>query len=238
MNYLTTNKYEYPELEWYLHNDFGHYLNLLEKAEIPENYRKLAQTMFDSQANYEDRKEFFMAELYMMKVEEPLLFSAPENALVDLLMNASAENYPKILYLIDNPEEMAIPASFNPITHPEYFEDAIDDEDDYQSRDTYNDVLKKAMDVRNNKLDARRINAALSTEQIVALATNKLTISNEELKLPAVEADVEAKEIPDIITPQVPPAISAKFNSLMESKKQVVTQKPSFNLDDLLGGKK
>jgi hypothetical protein len=243
------NKYKYPELDWYLYNDMTYFLDLLGEAGYEESYLSEMLDEFDSNADYRSRSEYLFTELLNLGIKEPEAFGAPINSIADLLNEVPDENFPKVLYLVTNPDQANVPKDFNALTYPEYFEYSSEVEEDYTARDTYNEVLKKALDVRNNNLDARKFNSSLSTEQVVALATNKLKVMNadqekmvDQLELdltrpigpadevPVEVADVEAAQELTNMSPQAP----NKLDNLIESKKRIVTQKPQFNLDDLL----
>jgi hypothetical protein len=244
------NKFEYPQLDWYLYNDMIYFMDLLNEAGYEETYLDEMLSEFNEITDYRGRSEYLFTELLNLGIEEPEAFGAPINSIADLLNQVDDENFPKVLYLVTNPDQAIVPNDFNAFAYPEYFEYSSEVEEDYTARDTYNEVLKKALDVRNNNLDARKFNSSLSTEQVVALATNKLKVmSTEEEKIvdqleldmrgtnkPSEDVPVEAadmaaaQELTGMITATSP----SKLNTLIESKKRVVTQKPQFNLDDLL----
>ncbi|MGL4758723.1 MAG: hypothetical protein ACRCXZ_05280 [Patescibacteria group bacterium] len=234
-NYIKTNPYEILTLDWEVYNDFYYYLTLLEETGVPVEYLDFVNEVFLIQGEYKDRKQILVEELITMEIDNPWEFSAPENVKIKLISDASDEDLPKLLYFLDNPDKKTLPESFNPITHPEYFIHIDEDEEVYSSNEKYNDLLKKALDGRNNTLDARKINSALTTEQIVSLATNKLEVINSS------NESAQSESIAENSTTENPPKLDSvtdeKLNNLLKSKNNTTqaTQKPQFNLDDLLG---
>jgi hypothetical protein len=243
------NKFKYPDLEWYSFNDITYYLQLMEEAGFEESYLDMVLEDYLSNKSYREKEEFVFEQLINLGIKNPDEFGSPMNSIADLLNEVPDENFPKVLYLVTNPDQANVPKDFNALTYPEYFEYSSEVEEDYTARDTYNEVLKKALDVRNNNLDARKFNSSLSTEQVVALATNKLKVMNadqekmvDQLELdltrPVGPADDVPVEVADVEAAQeltnMSPQASNKLDNLIESKKRIVTQKPQFNLDDLL----
>jgi hypothetical protein len=243
------NPFKYPELDWYTTNDFYYFLDLLTEAGLGEDYLSYLAFDYNECKSTRERDEYLYTQLLELGIDNVDDFGSPINAIADLLNEVPDENFPKVLYLVTNPDQANVPKDFNALTYPEYFEYSSEVEEDYTARDTYNEVLKKALDVRNNNLDARKFNSSLSTEQVVALATNKLKVMNadqekmvDQLELdltrPVGPADDVPVEVADVEAAQeltnMSPQASNKLDNLIESKKRIVTQKPQFNLDDLL----
>ncbi len=240
------NPFKYPELDWYTTNDMYYFLDLLTQAGFGKEYLDFLLMGYNDCTSNRERDEYLYAQLIELGVDNVDEFGAPINAIADLLNQVEDENFPKVLYLVTNPDQAQIPTDFNAFNYPDYFKYSSQEEEDYSSREVYNEVLKKALDVRNNNLDARKFNTSLTTEQVVALATNKLKVMNTEqenmvdklendlnfspnsiINSPVSNSDIEAAQELTSLSP-------SKLDNLLESKKKVITQKPQYNLNDLL----
>jgi hypothetical protein len=217
------NPYTYPKEEWYIFNDVTYLCDILaDKADYPID---ALDEFYNRYAEATDAKSMKI-ELYTflldLGIENPAEFDSPSNGLADIIADTPPENMPKVMYLLVHPDDKDVPSSFNAFTYPDYFPAAVqENEVDYQAQEVYSGVLKKALDVRNNKLDARTFNRGLSPEQVVALATNKLDLSKPQ------EVVEETVALPDETT-------TSKIESLKESKKDKILTKPKINLNDLL----
>jgi hypothetical protein len=172
------NKYEFPSQDWYTFNDMVYICNLIvEEAEFPIEVTDDIMSQFMAAETEQDRVVIFDSLMYYLGSEDPSYFQCPQNVFADIIKNSSMEDLPKVMYLLDNPDKTKVPESFNALTHPNYFKYNATAEEDYSSREIYNDVLKRALDVRNNNLDARKFNTGMTPEQIVAMANNKLDLT-------------------------------------------------------------
>ncbi len=217
------NPYKYPQEEWYTFNDITYLCDILaDKANYPI---EALDEFYNAYAEATDTKGMKI-ELYSflleLGIENPAQFDSPSNGIADFISDTPPENMPKVMYLLVHPDQKDVPSTFNAFTFPEYFPEAVDTEQSYQSQEMYTDVLKKALDSRNNKLDARTFNKGLSPEQIVALATNKLDMSRPQA---AVEEEVVELQ---------QPTTSTKVDNLKEIKNDKLVNKPQYNLNDLL----
>jgi hypothetical protein len=249
------NPYKYPQEDWYLFNNIIYLCDILiDQSDFPEEVINDFYEEYKAGKNIQQKQVALYGFLLYLGLENPTEYDAPANGLADLLSELPEENIPKVMYLINNPDAQEMPKTFNAFTHPELFPTAQETESSYISQDTYNEVLKKALDSRNNTLDARKFNKGLTAEQIVALANNKLDLSTK----PNIEEDLEinsgpdtlmdkdlafspnsivnmpSSEVKDSIAALTSSSTSAKVSNLMESKKRIVTQKPQLNLEDLL----
>jgi hypothetical protein len=217
------NPYKYPQEEWYIFNDVTYLCDILaDKANYPIESLDAFYNQYAEATDSKSMKIELYSFLLELGIENPAEFDSPANGIADFIDNTPPENMPKVMYLLVHPDEKDVPSSFNAFTFPEYFPEVVDTEQTYQSQEVYSDVLKKALDVRNNKLDARTFNRGLSPEQVVALATNKLDMSK-----PAEVQAEEVVELPDETT-------SSKVESLKGIKNDKLVNKPQYNLNDLL----
>jgi hypothetical protein len=217
------NPYKYPEEEWYIFNDVTYLCDILaDQANYPIEALDEFYNLYAEATDAKSMKIELYSFLLELGIENPSEFDSPANGIADLIDSTPAENMPKVMYLLVHPDEKDVPSSFNAFTFPEYFPAiAQESEVDYQAQEVYSGVLKKALDVRNNKLDARTFNRGLSPEQVVALATNKLDLSKPQ------EVIEEQVALPEEST-------TSKIENLREIKKEKILTKPKINLNDLL----
>jgi hypothetical protein len=217
------NPYKYPQEEWYIFNDVTYLCDILaDKANYPIDALDEFYSRYAEATDAKSMKIELYTFLLDLGIENPAEFDSPSNGLADIIADTPPENMPKVMYLLVHPDEKDVPSSFNAFTYPDYFPAAVqENEVDYQAQEVYSGVLKKALDVRNNKLDARTFNRGLSPEQVVALATNKLDLSKPQ------EVVEETVALPDETT-------TSKIESLKENKKEKILTKPKINLNDLL----
>jgi hypothetical protein len=172
------NKYEFPSQDWYTFNDMMYICNLIvDEAEFPVEVTDDLMSQFMAAPTEQDRTVIFDSLMYYLGSEDPSYFQCPQNVFADIIKNTTMEDLPKVMYLLDNPDKKAVPSTFNALTHPDYFKYNATQEEDYSSREIYNDVLKRSLDVRNNNLDARKFNTGMTPEQIVAMANNKMDLT-------------------------------------------------------------
>jgi hypothetical protein len=217
------NPFKYPQEEWYIFNDVTYLCDILaDKANYPIEELDNFYNRYAEATESKGMKIELYSFLLELGIENPTELDSPANDIADFIADTPPENMPKVMYLLVHPDEKDVPTTFNAFTFPEYFPEVVDTEQTYQSQEMYSDVLKKALDVRNNKLDARTFNRGLSPEQVVALATNKLDMSK-----PAEAAPEEVVELPEETT-------SSKVESLKGIKNDKLVNKPQYNLNDLL----
>jgi hypothetical protein len=217
------NPYTYPQSEWYIFNDVTYLCDILaDRADFPIEELDAFYNQYAEATDAKSMKIELYSFLLSIGVENPAKFDSPANGIADLIDNTPSENLPKVMYLLVHPDEKDVPSSFNAFTFPEYFPEVVDTEQTYQSQEVYSDVLKKALDVRNNKLDARTFNRGLSPEQVVALATNKLDMSK-----PFEPIQEEVVELSEETT-------TSKVENLKGIKNYKMVNKPQYNLNDLL----
>ena len=217
------NPYQYPQQEWYTFNDVTYLCDILaDRADYPIDALDEFYNRFADAKDLKSMKVELYAFLLEIGVENPAEFDSPANTIADFIDGTPDENRPKVMYLLVHPDEKDVPSSFNAFTFPEFFP-AVEEEgtQSYESQEIYSGVLKKALDGRNNKLDARTFNRGLSPDQVVALATNKLDLSK-----PA-EVQEEVIALPESTTED-------KIENLREIKNDKMVNKPQYNLNDLL----
>jgi hypothetical protein len=215
------NPYKYPQEEWYIFNDVTYLCDILaDNAQFPESELDEFYNEYAKATDPKGMKITLYAFLLSLGLENPVQFDSPSNGIADIIDSTESENLPKVMYLLVHPDEKAVPSSFNAFTYPDYFPDVVETERDYESQDIYSGVLKKALDARNNKLDARTFNKGLTPEQVVALATNQFNSDNN--------SNVEIVEQSEQLT------TSSKLNNLKEIKNETVTNKDEYNLNNLL----
>jgi hypothetical protein len=186
------NPYSFPDQDWYTHNNFTYVCDMvIEEADFPVEPLDEQYALLLAAPNTEERLVILDSLLLYLGVAEPESFNSPVNVNADIIQNSKIEDLPKILFLLDNPDVKSLPVSFNALTHPEYFKYLGTQEEDYQSRDVYNDVLKRSLDVRNNRLDARKFNTGMTSDQIVALASNKLDLTVPAPEVLEIEEDTK-----------------------------------------------
>jgi hypothetical protein len=214
------NPYKYPQEEWYIFNDVTYLCDILaDNAQFPEAELDEFYNEYAKATDAKEMKITLYAFLLTLGLENPAQFDSPSNGIADIIDSTEPENLPTVMYLLVHPDEKVVPSSFNAFTFPDYFPDVVETDQDYESQDIYSGVLKKALDARNNKLDARTFNKGLTPEQVVALATNQFNFDNN--------SEVAEQQ------PQQP-TTSSKLNNLKEIKNETVTNKEEYNLNNLL----
>lgn len=197
INYLQKNNpHEYPEIAWYNFNNMMYLCDILTKdAGIEEEVLEEFVTEFEEAQSDEEQLTVIYTILTYLGVEEVGDFDCPLNNITDTIAETSSQDIPKVYYLLTNPQEKDVPANFNALTYPDYFLMAPE-EDDQISRDVYSAVLKKSLDSRSNKLDARKFNTGLTPEQIAAIADNNLDLSTKLDNIKALPAGVKPILLP------------------------------------------
>jgi hypothetical protein len=230
------NPYNYPQMDWYLHNNITYLCHILnQEANFPIELTDAFYSVYKSGETTAERELRIFEILLEIGINKPEKLDAPANGFADILDSVPLENMGKTAYLLLNPNDQDVPANFNAFNYPEFFPSAVtEDATEYQSMDTYNEVLKKALDSRNNSLDARKFNQGLTADEIVNLANQNLAKSYiEESEILPIEEESQTQETTEVLELRENNT-TTKINTLLESKNRIVTQKPMFNVNDLL----
>ena len=179
-NYMQKNNpHQYPEVSWYNFNNMMYLCESLTKESgVTEEALEEFLSEFEQAKTDEEQLTVIYTILTYLGVEDLGNFDCPLNNITEIIAETSTENMPKVYYLLTNPDQKDIPTGFNAMTYPEYFLLAPE-EDDQVSRDIYSSVLKKSLDVRSNRLDARKFNVGLTPDQIAAIADSNLDLGTE-----------------------------------------------------------